>query len=153
MLLYWVTPNTKPWSSRRSFRSRWKWRWEVRRSQCFWWHSWAGQFYTAQGKRHLSLYKSSFCSSYNYYKPLSFQAREAISASAHMRNLCSDPQTELRNTTSNATQMLQPWVLQWRCCRHSCAIQAGQGVMQVSKILRAVNCLVTILFTVQVAFD
>lgn len=45
------------------------------------------------------------------------------------------------------------WVFQRHHCRHSCAVQAGQGVTEVSKILRAANCLVTMLFTVQVAFD
>lgn len=114
---------------------------EVRRIHCYRCHSWAGRFYTAQGKHHLSLHTNSFCSSYNCYKPLSFQARAAISVSAQVRNLCSDPQTQSSGIHHQTPPKCR--VFQRHHCRHSCAIQTGQGVTQVSKILRTANCLVT----------
>lgn len=101
-------------------------------------------------KHQLSLHTSSVCSSWNCYRPLSFQAPEAISVSAQMGNLRSDPQTQssgdIIKRHPNAAALSSP---QWRCCRHSCATEAGQRVMQVRKILRSANCLVTVLCTVR----
>lgn len=71
-------------------------------------------------------------------------------------SLCSDGEftlwptnTELRRHHQTPPKCSSP---EFSSCRHSCAIEAGQGVMQVSKILRPANCLVTILCTVQSGF-